>query len=71
MDIKNKLIHIKDINENLYLADGLIYDYITTSGNVHLYCGDGMFYKRSLYQNKHNKYIYSVSLNYAKLYLAI
>ena len=57
---KNKLIDFKDINKTLYKLDidGTEYDYITIDGEVYLYCGDGKFFKRSVYQNNVNKYMY-------------
>ena len=53
------LIHIPDICEDLYKLDDSAYDYITTNGDVYVYYGNNMFYKRSVYMNKHNGYIYT------------
>lgn len=55
---KNKLIHFNNIKEDLYQLDEFKYDYITTSGNIYLYYGNGMFYKRDKFKNKYNGYIY-------------
>lgn len=55
---KNKLIHFNNIKDDLYQLDEFKYDYITTSGNIYLYYGNGMFYKRDKFKNKYNGYIY-------------
>lgn len=55
----NKLINIKDIHEDLYKIEESEYDYITTTGNVYIYYGDNMFYKRRCFVNKHNGYVYT------------
>ena len=52
------LIHIDNIQEDLYKIDESEYDYITTSGNVYVYYGNNMFYKRNQHVNSHNGYIY-------------
>lgn len=56
---KNKLIHFSNIKEDLYQLDEFKFDYITTSGNIYLYYGNGMFYKRNKFKNMYNGYIYT------------
>lgn len=55
----NNLIKYDDIDETLYLISECKFDYITTTGKVYVYYGNGMFYKRSNYINKHNGYVYT------------
>ena len=60
---KNKLINKEDIEEELFPIWLSNVDYITRAGNVYLDCGNNEFYKRSVYKNKHNGYLY-VSLRF-------
>ena len=55
---KDKLINKENIEEELFpiwLSD---VDYITRTGDVYLDCGNNKFYKRSIFQNKYNGYLY-------------
>ena len=54
----DKLIYIDNINEELYKIEESEYDYITTSGNVYVHYGNGLFYHRAVHINQHNGYIY-------------
>ena len=53
-----KLINIKDITEQLVPISISSVDYITSSGIVYCDCGNNMYYKKSNFINKHNKYVY-------------
>ena len=55
---KDRLIHLSDIKEEMVLIDGSVTDYITRSGEVYKDYGNNMFYKKKIFQNKYNKYMY-------------
>lgn len=54
----NKLINIKDINEQLVLISESNKDYITPSGKIYTYYGDNMYFPKRSFINKSNGYIY-------------
>lgn len=54
----NKLIHINDIHESLFLINGSNVDYITKSGEIYSDYGNGFFYPKKHILNKKNGYIY-------------
>lgn len=55
----NKLIHIKDIKEELRLIVGSETDYITPTGKVYKDYGSNMMYPKRNFLNKHNGYLYT------------
>lgn len=55
---EDKLIYIDDINEEMRLIDGSDTDYITPTAKVYKDYGNGYFYPKSIFQNKHNMYLY-------------
>lgn len=54
----NKLISKYEIKEELFKISCSDVDYITKSGNVYCDFGNGMYLKRSCFENKVNGYIY-------------
>lgn len=54
---ENKLISIEDIKEEIKLIDENSTDYISVNGNVYKK-HKGLFYKKKLYINKANGYVY-------------
>lgn len=62
--LKNKLIDISDINEEMVLIKGSNIDYITPSGKVYTYYEDTKFYPKKEIVNKVNGYVYvNITLN--------
>lgn len=55
----DKLIKREDIKEEIKLIIGSETDYISSTGNVYKYYGNGLFYPKKNFINKHNGYVYS------------
>lgn len=62
--LKNKLVHISSIEEEMRLIDGSNTDYITPTAKIYKDYGNGYFYHKKSYQNKKNLYLY-VEITYA------
>lgn len=56
---ENKLISKESIKEEMRLISGSNTDYVTSSGNVYKHFGDNKFYKKSVFKNSHNGYMYT------------
>lgn len=57
--IKHNLIKKEDIKEEIKLIKGSKTDYISSIGNIYKDYGNGLFYPKKNYINKHNGYVYS------------
>ena len=56
----HKLIKRIDIKEEIRLIKNSETDYISSKGNVYKDYGNGLFYPKSSFVNKHNGYLYTV-----------
>ena len=52
------LIPKEKIKEEMRLIKGSSTDYVTPTGNIYKDYGNGMFYHKSVFPNKHNNYLY-------------
>lgn len=57
--LTDKLIKREDIKEEIKPIIGSETDYISSTGNIYKDYGDGLFYPKRNFINKHNGYIYS------------
>ena len=57
-NMNDKLIARNAIKEELKLILGSETDYITPTGNIYKDYGNNMYYHKSVFQNKHNGYMY-------------
>lgn len=56
--MKDCLIKRESITEELRLIYGSFTDYVTATGEIYKDYGDGMFYHKKAFLNKHNGYLY-------------
>lgn len=56
----NKLIRRKEIKEDMRLIKDSLTDYITPTGAVYKDYGNGLFFPKRNFINKHNGYVYTV-----------
>ncbi len=52
------LIKREDISEEIRLIKGSSTDYVTPTGNIYKDYGNNMFYHKSVFPNKNNRYLY-------------
>ena len=57
--LKNKLIKKEEIKEEIKPIKNSTTDYITSTGKIYKDYGDGLFYPKRSFINKHNGYMYS------------
>lgn len=57
--LESRLIDRDDITEEFRLIEGSDTDYVTPSGNVYKDYGNNRFYKKSIFPNKKNGYLYT------------